>query len=625
MSKITIKSGKGELTLKKSKSLVGLKTVPEKETAEQEYVEQEVLKNLGGFNVVTLKEEEKSIDEQLDKVRTKDEVEVGTHVYFAEGSNRPMVATGEIFITFERGVSVEEQNIVLDEYKLLLEERRDAENIVAKVSAQSPNPIKVANFLQQLSLVNTAVPDLDTPLDEYEFKAPVDDLLKHEWHLKNDGFVTDVNFRLKKGADAKVYDAWRRLGDTGSSDIIIAIIDNGFDLSHPDLKNKVVKPYDIWNQSSSILQGDRRFTHGTPCASVALADSNGQGMVGAAPNARFMPISGTSFANRATEQMFDYCAKNGADIISCSWGTTDSNYTLGPIKEEAIARAARTGRNGKGCVILFAVGNDDVDFVNFYSAHPDVIAVAACTSQDSHASYSNRGREVSVCAPSNGDWPILAARAWWDEGISYESGNYKFWRDGRSRGNQYKHFGGTSSSTPLVAGICALILSANPDLTAKQVKEILQSTADKIGSPGEYSNGHSRKYGYGRVNADKAVAEALRQRDISKGGETVTVEVEEKVSTGQGLFEFGVKKQEPSGWGVQIGAFAEYGNVLIQAEKLQRLFNDKIIVNINESNGRTVYKIIVGAYANRNDASNLLTRMKARGVNGFLRNLQDLA
>lgn len=625
MSKITIKSGKGELTLKKSKSLVGLKTIPEKDTKDQEYVDSEVLKNLGGFNVVTLKKEEKNIDDQLDEVRTRDEVEVGTHVYFPEGSNRPLVATGEIFIIFEKEVSEEEQSIVLDEYKLELAERRNPESIIARVTAQSPNPIKVANYLQQLSMVKVAEPDLDTPLDEYEFSAPLDDLLKHEWHLKNDGFVTDVNFRLKRGADAKVYDAWRRLGNMGTTDVVVAVIDNGFDLSHPDLKDKVVKPFDIWNQSSNVLQGDSRFTHGTPCASVAIADSNGQGMVGAAPNARFMPVSGTSFANRATEQMFDYCTQNGADIISCSWGTTDFNYTLGPIKEEAIARAARNGRNGKGCVILFAVGNDDVDYVNFYAAHPDVIAVAACTSQDQHASYSNRGQEVSVCAPSNGDWPILAARAWWDEGISYETGNYKFWRDGRSRGKHYKHFGGTSSSTPLVAGICALMLSANPDLTAKEVKSILESTADKIGSPSDYSNGHSRKFGYGRVNADKAVAEALRRRDISVGGETVTVEVEDKVSKGQGLFEFTVKKQAPSGWGVQVGAFAEYGNVLIQAEKLQRLFDDKIIVNINESNGRTVYKIVVGAHDSRNDASSLLARMSARGVNGFVRNLADLA
>lgn len=618
MSKLTINNGKGEITLKKSQTLVGLKTKDDKEKA---FVDKHIHKNLGGFEVVTLKQGDSNLDEALDEVRSKEDVEVGTHVYFTEGSERPLVPTGEIYITFEEGVGEEEQRVVLEEYALELVERRDENVIIVKVTPNSPNPIKVANFLQGISLIKIAEPDLDTMLDEYAFVAPNDDLVNHEWHLQNNGFVADVDYRLHKGADAKIVDAWQRLGNTGSNKITIAVIDNGFDLSHPDLKGKITKPFDLWNQSSNILQGDTRFTHGTPCASVALAASNGQGMVGAAPQAQFMPISGTSFSARSTEQMFDYCIDNGADIISCSWGTTDSNFRLNRIKEEAIARAARKGRNGKGCVILFAVGNDDLDFVNFYAAHPDVIAVAASTSQDSYASYSNRGREVSVCAPSNGDWPILAARAWWDEGLNWESGNFKYWRDGRSRGKHYKHFGGTSSSTPLVAGICALILSANPDLTAREVKDILQKTTDKIGSPNEYSNGHSIKYGYGRVNAGRAVAEALRLK------ETVAPpkEVENTVSNGQGLFEFDVKKQAPVGYGVQIGAFYEYGNVLIQVEKLQRQFGQKIIVSINELKGKTVYKVVVGAFDSRSQAQSLQKRMKDAGQGGFLRNLKDLA
>jgi hypothetical protein len=621
MSKLTIKTGKGEIVLKKSKTMVGLKTTETRDLEKPDYIENEVLQHLGGFHVVTLKTEgDETVDDKLDEVRERDEVEVGTHVYFAEGSNRPVIPTGEIFIVFQQGVSEQEQQIVLEEYKLEVVERRGEDQLIARVTPQSPNPFKVANALQQISMVKLAEPDLDTPLDEYQFSPPADDLLRHEWHLQNEGIVPDVNFSLRKGADAKVVDAWRRLGNLGSPTITIAVIDNGFDLSHPDLNDKVHKPFDLWNQSSQVSQGDPRFTHGTPCASVALASANGKGIVGAAPNAQFMPVSGTSFSVRATEQMFEYCVENGADIISCSWGTTDSNYRLNTLKEEAITRAARKGRNGKGCVILFATGNDDLDFVNFYAAHPDVIAVAASTSQDQYANYSNRGREVSVCSPSNGDWPIIAARAWWDEGLSWESGNFKYWRDGRPRGNNYKHFGGTSSSTPLVAGICALILSANPDLTAKEVKEILQNTADKIGSPSEYSNGHSIKYGYGRVNADRAVAEALRRREK----EPLPVEVEEKISSGRGLFEFYVKKQPPEGWGVQIGAFAEYGNVLIQAEKLQKQFNEKIIVNISELSGKTVYKVLVGAFKSRDEANSLFQRMKAEGVNGFTKELKDM-
>ncbi len=621
MSKLTIRSGKGEIRLLKSSRLVGLKS-KESKLIEKDYVQKEVFKNLGGFKVVHLEDKGKDVNERLDEVREYNEIELGTHVYFAEGSKRPIVATGEIYIIFQDKTSVEEQHLVLDEYNLKIVERRNSNTVVAKVTKNSPNPLKVANYLQNISLVKLAEPDIDTFVDEYLFQEPNDDLYPHQWHLKNEGFIIDANWPIKKGADAKVIDAWKRIGNTGSNDIVIAVIDNGFDLTHPDLKDKLYKPFDLWNQSSNVEQGDSRFTHGTPCASVALAASNGSGIVGAAPNARFMPVSGTSYSLKATENMFDYCINNGADVISCSWGTTDPAFNLSPLKEQAISKAVREGRGGKGCVIVYAVGNDDLDFVSFYSAHPDVIAVAACTSKDEHADYSNRGREVTICAPSNGDWPITAARAWWDEGVSWETGNYRYWRDGKSRGNHYKHFGGTSSACPLVAGICALILSVNPDLTAKQVKEVLQRTADKIGSPSEYVNGHSVKYGYGRINADRAVAEAIRLKD---GGGDPEPEVENNVASGRGLFRFNVVRQASKGYGVQIGAFAEYGNVLIQAEKLQSAFNAPVIVNINELNGKTVYKIVVGDFSTRSQAVALQQKMKDTGVKGFIRNLEDMA
>ena len=622
MGKLTIKSGKGKLQLRKSRSLVGIKpATPKKDIQGADFVKEQVLPNLGGFKVVKLDRGRGSVDKKLDEVRQHDEVQLGTHVYYAEGSKRPLVPTGEIFIVFREGTNDEEQNIVLDEYSLVLVERRGDNRIIAKVTADSPNPIKVANYLEKISLVKAAEPDLDTLLDEYAFIAPQDELVEHQWHLKNDGFVIDAPRSLKKGADAKVYDAWQRIGSMGSDDIVIAVIDNGFDLSHPDLKHKIHKPYDLWTQSPDVIQGDPRFTHGTPCASVALAASNGTGIVGAAPNAKFMPVSGTSFSLRATEEMFNYCIDNGADVISCSWGTTDPAFDLSPMKEEAIAKAATRGRNGKGCVVVYAVGNESEDFVSFYSAHPDVIAVGACTSQDEHAIYSNKGREVDIVAPSNGDWPIIAARAWWDNGISWQMGEKRFWYDGLNRGNTYKHFGGTSSAAPLVAGICALLLSVNPDLTAKEVKEILQKTADKIGHPSEYDiTGHSRKYGFGRVNADKAVAEAMRRKDDF----LPVTEVEESVSTGEGLFEFSVKRQAPVGFGVQTGIFADYGNVLKNAERLESRFGQKIIVHINEIQGRTVYRLVVGAFDAIQDARQLKEAMNAAGFSGFVRALKDL-
>ncbi len=621
MAKLIVKSGKNELVLKKSRTLVGIKPKSKSVKASDVGVKAEVLSHLGGFKVVTLDRGRGSVDKKLDEVRTKKEVAVGTHVYHVEGSKRPLVPTGEIYIIFEDGCNAEEKQIVLDEYALALVETRPNNTIIAKVTVNSPNPLKVAQSLSKISMVKVAEPDLDTLLDEYAVTIG-DPLLKHAWHLKNPGFVADIEYRLKKDADSKVVDAWNRMGNIGSNKIVVAVIDNGFDLTHPDLSQKIFKPYDLWNQSAEIIQGDPRFTHGTPCASVAVAGADGEGMVGSAPNAKFMPISGTSFSIRATEEMFETAVKNGADIISCSWGTTDPSFAPGPLKEAAIAKAAREGRNGKGCVILYAAGNDDLDYLSYYATHPDVIAVGASTSQDEHASYSNRGRELTIVAPSNGDWPILAAKANWDEGTSLRGpGAFRYWADGKSRGANYKHFGGTSSSTPLVAGICALMLSENPDLSAKEVKDILIKTADKIGSPSAYVNGHSVKYGYGRVNADKAVAEAIRRRDAKNNPKPV---IEENVAKGRGLFKFTVERQPSSGYGVQIGVFAEYGNVLIAAEQLQSEFDSPTVVNINELRGKTVYKVVIGPFATKSAATKVWKKVIASGRDAFVTNLKNL-
>jgi subtilisin family serine protease len=630
MDQISINSDQGEIKLRKSQALVGLKMTQTRSLEEPDYINKEVHQSLGGFKVVELNVDDTNVNKKLDEVREKEEVEVGTHVYYPENSNRPLIATGEIFITYHDGVSDEEQMIALEEYKLDLVERRGLQTLVARVTAQSPNPIKTAALLQKSCLVKLAEPDIDTILDQYFL--PSDSLMGSMWHLQNNGFVPDANVQLRRGIDAKVVSAWRQLGSLGSSNINIAVVDNGFDLTHPDLKNKIIRPFDFWNNSPNVMQGDARYTHGTPCASVALAASNGVGMVGSAPNARFMPVSGTSFSVRSTEAIFNYCVNNGADIISCSWGSTDPNYQLNSEKQQIIANAARRGRNGRGCVILYAVGNDSLNYVNFYAQHPDVIAVAACTSQGVHAPYSNMGMQVTLCAPSNGDWPIIAARAWWDQGDPREQGERRFWIDGLNRGNQYKHFGGTSSATPLVAGVCALMLSANPDLTAREVKQILVQTADKIGNPAEYVNGHSRKYGFGMVNAERAVAEALRRRGMSTptpNPPPQPANPTQPLNTGTGgsgsnVFEVNANPMPRTGWGVQIGVYSSYDNVLSTVAKLKQQFAQPVYVAVSTQNGRQLYKVVVGAYTNVNEAGIMQSRLGQAGYQGFVKNLADV-
>lgn len=632
MSQINIPSENGKLTLRKSTKLVGLKK--KTEGTEMSEVDAKVIPDLGGFEVVTLSADE-DVDQALDNVRGHDEVEVGTHVYFVDGDNRPVVATGIIYCEMAAGVGVEERQTIFQAFALdVLEEREDGV-VVCQVTANSPNPLKVAAALDKLSMVHKAYPDLDVPLDQY-FTAPRDGLLPNQWHLNNTGRVSDVpNFPLKPGADAKVSAAWRRLGSLGSSRVIVAVIDNGFDLNHPDLRGKSVAPLSISNNSSRIPTGSSVGNHATPCASVAIAAANGSGLVGAAPMARLMPLHGLTYSKFLTERMFTHCIRNGADIISCSWGTVDPRFKPGAEHARSIRKALSSGRSGKGCVVVFAAGNEGKEYINYYANMPGVIAVGASTSNDTHARYSNRGQGLSVVAPSDGGWPIIAARASWDGGNPGMPANKRYYVDGVDRGPFYKHFGGTSSSTPLVAGICALILSANPNLTSPQVKSILERTADKIGNRWEYnSQGYSTKYGYGRVNADKAVAEAIRMKTGISQPTTPTQPTQPTtptvpptpappvvttpppttpIVTGTNLFRFSVQGQARSGFGLQISVNNEFANVLKEVEALERKYGFPVLVNITTLNGRTAFRLILGPFATRTHADAAKRSVIAKG------------
>lgn len=606
-----IRLGKGKTALKKSTKLIGLKTLKSRSAEpmmpEAINSEQKVFNRLGGFQIFDVGEQGDT-NKELDNLRAADEVEVGTHVYVGSDGETPFVPTGDIYINFAEGVDEEEQNIVLDEFKLVLEERRAEFRIRATVTAESMNPIKVAYYLEMCSLVHSAHADMDSILKEYGLQEPNEHLFKYQWHLKNRGVIPNSNpvHNINPNAEAKVFDAWNRLGNKGSSDITIAVIDMGFDLQHPDLNSNIVDAFDVWN-NAPFSEPKTFRDHGTPCAGIALARENGFGTVGVAPNSKFMPLSGLGYSIRDTEVMFNHCFDKGADIVSCSWGSIKPEHELDSEKENVIRKLAKQGRGGKGAVVLFAAGNENQEVTNVYGRHPDVICVGASTSQDVHAYYSNRGFEIDVVAPSNGDWPLIAPKCSWDSG---------HWFDGNNIDSQYKHFGGTSAATPLVAGVCALMLSANPSLTAKEVKDILILTADKIGHSSDYVNGHSRRYGYGRVNADKAVAESIRRLDAGGGSQPA---VEPDVVSGKGLFRFSVTRQASVGFGVQIGVFAEYGNVLIQVEKLQKVFQSQpVVVNINELGGRTVYKVLLGQFRDSDTARGMLTRMQSKGFNGFI-------
>jgi subtilisin family serine protease len=171
-----------------------------------------------------------------------------------------------------------------------------------------------------------------------------------------------------------------------------------------------------------------------------------------------------------------------------------------PDLESAISDVVQTGRGGKGCLIFCATGNDYRNQVPFPARLDQALAIGASNDQGKRCAYSNFGPGIDLVAPSSDD-----GRA----GITTTD------LSRRSRGFSLNtaytdDFGGISSATPLAAGSAALVLSKNPALSWAQVRDILRNSADKIDLAGANYNaqGFSLEYGYGRVNAHKAVQQA---------------------------------------------------------------------------------------------------------------------
>ena len=476
---------------------------------------------LGGFSVLVSPEAENS-GAKLDSLRTHRSVEAGTHVFYTSEDSIPFVPTGKIYLVLNQPLEGEQDAFDEGVTKLLesqslqiVSTRQDdsqtyANKFIVRVTEASLNPLKVAKILQENSaLVSVAEPELATPAKKLVFTLPTDIYLRDQWHLRNTGISRGTRLGLRAGADARVVAAWESMESLGSTNTV-AIIDDGFDLTHPDFVSagKIVTPYDFTRGNGNPIPGDGDW-HGTACAGVSLGSDGGGNIIGAAPRAKFMPIRwGEDLSDSQLESWFGYAAQNGADVISCSWSAAAWNFPLSTRAQEAIHDAATSGRGGKGSVVLFAAGNENRDInaplsrsVNGFAIHPDVIAVGGSTSLDVRATYSNFGKELSIVAPTNevrGATGDLRGRERFGQGVltadvvgmgGYSTTSYDY------------TFGGTSSATPLAAGIASLVLSAKPYLTSHQVKGVLEATARKIGGQTRFST----KYGYGCIDAEAAV------------------------------------------------------------------------------------------------------------------------
>ncbi len=376
--------------------------------------------------------------------------------------------------------------------------------------------LQAAHIYNELKGVQWAQPNFYY-LDWQLLNASVNDpLWPQQWAHKNTGQTVASGAKSEfpqqvngiPDADMDVDLAWDALSANGgqaggSADILVAMLDSGVDLDHPDLADNLYST----GKDFSPDQGDDANDvqgHGTSTAGiVAAVGNNGIGVAGIAFNAKILPVKIFTTYGMADDadiaQAIDYAWQNGADILSNSWSGSTPNSVI----DDAINRAKTQGRSGKGCVVVFSSGNEGHGTVSYPAYLDDVIAVGASNmfdekknpgSHDFQRNWGgNYGATLDLVAPTIVYSTDIAGSA------GYDDGDY------------FDHFGGTSAACPQVAGVAALVLSANSALTSDEVQNVLQKSADHIDRYAFDQNGWNEHVGHGRVNAYRAVLLALNQ------------------------------------------------------------------------------------------------------------------
>jgi subtilisin-like proprotein convertase family protein len=326
-------------------------------------------------------------------------------------------------------------------------------------------------------------------------QLPNDTQFSNQWHLRNTGQGGGM-----VGFDLNVEPLWNFNGNSGlGSGITVGIVDGRVQAAHSDLAFNIRADRSLW------LAGTPDF-HGTAVAGIVGAiGNNNLGVSGVAPRAS---LAGISLLNQTLTDAVEAQALtnhfstmvggqfDGIHIYNNSWGPSDNGTRVGagPLVRAALANAAVNGRDGLGNIYVWAGGNGgNVDNVNYdgYANSRYTIAVGATTNLGVRASYSERGAALLVNAMGDGGTRAITST---------------------STGNGYTNsMGGTSSASPMVAGVVALMLEANPNLGWRDVQHILVQTAWQTdpGHAGWITNGagltHNDFYGFGTVDAVAAV------------------------------------------------------------------------------------------------------------------------
>ena len=325
--------------------------------------------------------------------------------------------------------------------------------------------------------------------------TPTDPRYVDQWQWSNTGQQGGT-----AGADVRAEAAWNITRGAGMR---VAVIDNGFQTTHEDLQAGIGAGSgffrSIANGTVSFVQGTTGMpngNHGTFCAGIVGArQNNNRGGSGAAPECALMLVAclGDQVGTQTTlARAVAYVANpsfevpgadpaSGADILVSSLGPNGAEWDLTETLRMALEYAGSSGRNGRGLAIFWAASNgNNVDVMqDEVVSHPDVIAVVRSTRLDREDNAA-RGAAVDLIAP----------------GVDVVS----------TTGNgDYGTSTGTSFAAPCAAGCAALALSMNLELTRDELRTIMFNSADRIGGVVYDANGHNDDYGFGRVNAQRAV------------------------------------------------------------------------------------------------------------------------
>ncbi len=355
--------------------------------------------------------------------------------------------------------------------------------IFAIRSTRGEDPYALAERLAPLvarGVLRAAMPDLALGHTRAAITVPPDDpLYGGQWFFQT----------------IHIEDAWRH--EDGDPSITVAVVDDGCDLTHPDLAPHMLQGYDALDDDMdpSFLPATAGNNHGTSCAGlVAAATDNGVDVAGACPECslrcvRLLGADGTLVPISTDVRAYDFVLMQpDVAVVSNSWGFSEATPAPGPLVD-VLNMVQTQGHGGVGALLVFAAGNDARVLGNDeLEAIPGIVTVGATNTFDEAASFSNSGECVALVAPTGTLTTDVAGP------------------DGDAPGDTTDRFGGTSSSCPIVAGIAGLMASRRPAMSAADLRAALIASVRPAPFATPDAMGHDPLYGFGIVDPAAALA-----------------------------------------------------------------------------------------------------------------------